>query len=123
MAIEESDIPVGYDFAGAAAEAAEARAAFLRSIPDDELTREYMRRHNARVPRAGVVGRKRKLRPCKFCRRKFGALEMREHLRDCKARSIHAWEPWTGRPSTFFPRGACGVCGKQKRDAVHQEVR
>jgi hypothetical protein len=64
--------------------AAQARAAFLATVPDDELKHEYMRRLNARRARGG--GRKPKLKACKFCRVKFGVMEMRAHVPHCEAR-------------------------------------
>lgn len=82
MAIEESDIPVGFDFASAAAGAAEARAAFLAAIPDEDLTREYMRRLNERRARGG--GRPAVLQPCpKGCGQEFGVRDLRTHIPRC----------------------------------------
>jgi hypothetical protein len=65
-----------------AVDAAEARAAFLASIPDDELTREYMRRHNARRAQGG--GRPKTLTLCpKGCGQELGARELRKHTPGC----------------------------------------
>jgi hypothetical protein len=63
-------------------QAAEARAAFLATVPDDELTREYMKRHNARRAQGG--GRPKTLQTCpKGCEQQFGARELRIHLPTC----------------------------------------
>jgi hypothetical protein len=60
-------------------------AAFLATVPDEALTREYMRRLNARRAR-DRAGRKPKLKPCKFCRQKFGTVAMRVHIPSCEAK-------------------------------------
>lgn len=65
--------------------AEKAVAAFLATVPDDALTREYMRRLNARRVR-DRAGRKPKLKACKFCREKFGAVDMRVHIPRCEAK-------------------------------------
>lgn len=65
--------------------AAKAVAAFLATVPDEALTREYMRRLNARRAR-DRAGRKPKLKPCKFCRQKFGTVAMRVHIPSCEAK-------------------------------------
>ena len=58
----------------------------LTTIPDDDLTREYMRRINARRKRAG--GRPVVLTPCKFCGQEFGFNDMRVHVPQCKRQAI-----------------------------------
>jgi len=56
----------------------------LSWVPDEDLKREYMRRHNQR--RAKTPPRPKVMRPCKFCRKKFGARDMRTHLPQCEKR-------------------------------------
>lgn len=66
--------------------AAKAVAAFLATLPDETITREHQRRLNARISRENA-GRKPKLKPCKFCRQKFGTVDMRLHIPRCEARN------------------------------------
>jgi hypothetical protein len=62
--------------------ATEAVAAFLATVPDDVLTREYMRRHNARRARGG--GRPAILSDCpKGCGQQFSARDLRVHIPRC----------------------------------------
>ena len=54
----------------------------LTAVPDEDLTREYMRRHNAK--HGGHGRRPKELRPCKFCGLEFGGRDLRRHIPQCK---------------------------------------
>jgi hypothetical protein len=57
----------------------------MSTIPDDVLHAEVGRRRVAhRDPEN--AGRPRLLRPCKWCKQKFGAREMRVHVPACPKR-------------------------------------
>lgn len=56
----------------------------LRFVSDEDLTREYMRRHNER--RRKTPPRPKVLRPCEWCGEEFGAREMRGHIPQCSKR-------------------------------------
>ena len=54
----------------------------LTAIPDEDLTREYMRRLNERRARGG--GRPAVLQPCpKGCGQEFGVRDLRTHIPRC----------------------------------------
>jgi hypothetical protein len=57
--------------------------ALLASVPDQEITREYMRRLNLRRKR---IGNPKVLRPCQWCGLELGAREMRQHIPNCEKR-------------------------------------
>lgn len=56
----------------------------LNAVPDEDLTREYMRRHNLRRDTSKLTGRAKVLRPCPICSEKFGAREMQGHIPECR---------------------------------------
>jgi hypothetical protein len=57
----------------------------LTQVPDADITREYMRRFNARRKRAG--GRKPILKPCELCGESFGVAELKYHTPRCPGKT------------------------------------
>ena len=54
----------------------------LSTIPDNVLMSEYKRRASLRRE-VFAGGRPVVLRPCPFCRKEFGAAELRKHKPEC----------------------------------------
>lgn len=54
----------------------------LTQVPDEDITREYMRRHNARRNTKNA-GRPMVFRPCPTCGEPFPAAELRKHKPIC----------------------------------------
>lgn len=57
----------------------------LTKIPDADFNREWVRRLNLRRD-PSKAGRKKELRPCPHCRKKFGGRDLRKHIPQCDAK-------------------------------------
>jgi hypothetical protein len=60
----------------------------MDTIPEHVLKSEWARRTRAKVKNAGG-GRPKTMRRCRWCKHKFGAVEMRKHLPLCDRRSVN----------------------------------
>lgn len=57
----------------------------LDQIPTDILLREAKERNASLRKKHGRFAAQMVLRPCKYCKKEFGARRMREHVRECPA--------------------------------------
>jgi len=58
----------------------------LSTIPDDVFYREVGRRRVSKRPADLAIGQPKVMRPCPYCKEKFGARDLRAHKPRCSSR-------------------------------------